>query len=117
MCTRWWNTRAGSLREPADLPVCDRDARSRDEYEPGCAGEPEAAVGCVAAAPTRERERGEQASDEPADVPADRDVRDREGEREVDHDQRQRVPAETAGRLPFENEHRAEDSEDGPRGS
>ena len=58
----------------------------------------------------------EDAADQAADVAADRDAAadavEAEVEREVDHDERHRLAAETTGRLPLEDEHRAEDPED-----
>jgi hypothetical protein len=65
-------------------------------------------------AEAREREHAQRAADQPADVPADRDVRDREREYEVDGDQAERLTPSTV-LLTLEDERRAEDPEDRAR--
>src|SRR3954453_5285409 len=117
MWTRSWSTLADSLCEPAHLPVGNRNARGSDEHEAGDAGDPELPVRSVALPPATERERAENAADQPADVTADRDVSAArvvcEADREVDHDERDRVAAEELSRRrPFDHGHRAEDAED-----
>src|SRR5204862_8294538 len=106
---------AGLGGEPADLQVRDRDAADRDRDQPEHAAEPEPPVGVVAAPPTRECERREDAPDQAADVAAPRDPREREAEDQVDRDQRHRLTREPAGRLVLDDQQRAEDSEDRPR--
>src|SRR4051794_4558076 len=120
MWTRSWSTLAVSLREPAHLPVGNCNARGPDEHEACDAGDPEPSVRRVSLPPTAECERAEDAADQPADVAADRDVAAArvvgEADREIDHDERDRVTAEElAGRCPFDHGHRAEDAEDRAR--
>src|SRR3954452_19151310 len=90
--------RPAVLSQPAHLPVRDRNARGADEYETGDARDSEPAVRRMAAAPAAKRERAEDPADQAADVTADRDVAAarvvREADREVDHDERDRVAAE-----------------------
>src|SRR3954451_8257607 len=122
MWTRSCSTLARSLCEPAHLPVRDRNARGPDEHEADDAGNSEPAVRGVSPAPAPECERAENAADQPADVAADRDVAAarvvREADSEVDHDERDRIPAEElSGGRPFDHGHRAEDAEDRPRRS
>src|SRR5579884_4282439 len=88
---------------------------ARTALRPGDADRADASVSRVAAAPVRERERDEDAADQAADVPADGDVRDREGQDEVDHDPRHRGARKAAGGLPFDDQEGAEDAEDRTR--
>src|SRR4051794_32248797 len=120
MWTRSWTPLAVSLCEPAHLPVGDRNARGPDEHEADDARDSEPAEGSTSAAPAAECECAEDAADQPADVPADRDVPAArvvgEPDREVDHDDCDRVSAEElSGRRPFDYGHRAEDAEDRTR--
>src|SRR5215210_5029056 len=71
----------------------------------------------MAAPEARQAECRRRATDQPADVAADRDVRDREGEDEVDHDDPESAPAEDVVTLPLEHEPRPEDAEDRARGA
>src|SRR5439155_22645573 len=73
--------------------------------------------GRMAATPAREGERREDAADQAADVAAPGDARYGEADREVDDDERHRLPGEPPRRLPLENEERAEDPEDGAGGA
>ena len=59
----------------------------------------------------RERERRKDPADEPQ-VPPDRDVRDREREREAEHDQPERLAGERPGRQVLEHEQGAYDPVD-----
>jgi len=61
-----------------------------------------------------EGEGREHASDEAAEMAADRDVRDRERQREVEHDERHRLARERPGRDVLEHEQRSHDPEDRP---
>src|SRR5206468_582535 len=103
-----------ALRVAADLPVGDEHADDADRDERPDPEQPEAPVGGVATAEARERQRAEDPAGEPAEVPADRDVPPREGEDEVDDDDRERAAAEDVVALPLEHEAGAEDSEDRP---
>ena len=64
-----------------------------------------------------EREGGDDAADQAAEVAADRDARDGEADRQVDHDQGQVVPRERARRLVLEDQPGAEQAEDRARGA
>ena len=64
------------------------------------------------AAEAREAERTDGAADQPADVTADRDVRNRKRQHEVDDDDPERAAAEDVVTLPLEHEPCAEDAED-----
>jgi len=64
-----------------------------------------------------ERERREHSADEATEVAAHGDVRDREREREVEDDERHRLPREGARRDVLEDEQRAHDPEDRARGA
>src|SRR5262249_38961878 len=54
-------------------------------------------------------------TDQPADMAAPGDVRDHERQTEVDRYQDRRLAGQAAGRLPLDDHHRAEDTEDRTR--
>jgi hypothetical protein len=68
-------------------------------------------------AEVRQRERAQHATDQPADVAADRDTRHGDREDDVDDDDRQRASPEDVHALPLEYERGSEDPEDRARGA
>ena len=102
-------------REALHAEVGDQDARHPDRDHPGDSEQARAPVDRMRLAEAREREHAQRAADQPADVAADRDVRDREREYEVDGDQAERLTPEHVVLLTLEDERRAEDPEDRAR--
>ena len=66
--------RRAPLRVAANFEVRDGDASSRDDDEACEAGDADLSVGRMTTAPVGEGERRENAADQAADMPADRDV-------------------------------------------
>src|SRR6187399_93396 len=96
----------------ANLEVGDEDAEDGDADEARDGQDVDPPIDRMPAAEAREGEHAERAADEPSDVAAERDVVQREAEREVQDDDDERGAAEDVDAMPLEYEAGSEDPED-----
>ena len=92
----------------------DGDLTGQHGRDPQHGGRAQAPVGHVRSAEALQRERGDDAGQQPSDVPADRDARHEEREGQVEEQQRH-DRADQHHAAPFQHEQRAHEREDRAR--